>query len=78
MPAVFRRYLAVVALFTLGNSSNLFLHLRARELGVPDAQVPLLWAAVSPFAAFAVSATCALTAALLRVVWVETRVPAEA
>lgn len=187
MPAVFRRYLAVVALFTLGNSSNLFLLLRARELGVPDAQVPLLWAAVSliaavfstplsalsdrwgrrrllvggyvayaafylalgltspgagaliyalfafyglfmaategvekalvadlapagqrgtafgwfnltagimllpasvvfgwvyqsvsPFAAFGVSATCALTAALLLVVWVETRVPAEA
>jgi MFS family permease len=51
MPAVFRRYLAVVALFTLGNSSNLFLLLRARELGVPDAQVPLLWAAVSLIAA---------------------------
>jgi MFS family permease len=51
MPAVFRRYLAVVALFTLGNSSNLFLLLRARELGVPDAQVPLLWAAVSLMAA---------------------------
>ncbi|MEE9927801.1 MFS transporter [Microvirgula aerodenitrificans] len=47
MPPAFRRYLLVVALFTLGNASNLFLLLRARELGVPEAQVPLLWAAVS-------------------------------
>lgn len=42
-----RRYLVVVALFTLGNSSNMFLLLRARELGVAEAHVPLLWAAVS-------------------------------
>lgn len=47
MPPVFRRYLVVVALFTLGNSSNMFLLLRARELGVADAQVPLLWMSVS-------------------------------
>lgn len=47
MPPVFKRYLVVVALFTLGNSSNMFLLLRARELGVPQAQIPLLWAAVS-------------------------------
>ncbi|MDE2441525.1 MAG: MFS transporter [Betaproteobacteria bacterium] len=51
MPPTFRRYLAVVALFTLGNSSNMFLLLRARELGVGEAQVPLLWAAVSAIAA---------------------------
>lgn len=50
MPPVFKRYLAVVALFTLGNSSNMFLLLRARELGVPEAEVPLLWAAVSAVA----------------------------
>ncbi len=50
MPPVFRRYLLVVALFTLGNSSNMFLLLRARELGVPEAQLPLLWAAVSAVA----------------------------
>ncbi len=50
LPATFRRYLLVVALFTLGNSSNLFLLLRARELGVPAAQLPLLWAAVSGIA----------------------------
>lgn len=42
-----RRYLVVVGLFTLGNSSNMFLLLRARELGVAEARVPLLWAAVS-------------------------------
>ena len=47
MPVSFRRYLVVVAIFTLGNSSNMFLLLRARELGVPEAGVPLLWAAVS-------------------------------
>lgn len=45
-----RRYLAVVALFTLGNSSNMFLLLRARELGTPEALVPVLWAAVSAVA----------------------------
>ncbi len=50
MPAVFKRYLVVVALFTLGCSSNMFLLLRARELGVPEAHIPLLWAAVSAIA----------------------------
>lgn len=57
LPVPLRRYLVVVALFTLGNSSNMFLLLRARELGVAEAQVPLLWAAVSGVAAlFAVPA----------------------
>lgn len=57
LPVALRRYLVVVALFTLGNSSNMFLLLRARELGVAEAQVPLLWAAVSGVAAlFAVPA----------------------
>jgi MFS family permease len=51
MPPVFKRYLVVVAVFTLGNSSNMFLLLRAKELGVPAAQIPLLWAAVSAVAA---------------------------
>jgi len=50
LPVPLRRYLVVVALFTLGNSSNLFLLLRARELGVPQSRVPLLWAAVSAVA----------------------------
>lgn len=50
MPEAFRRYLVVLALFALGNSSNMFLLLRARQLGVPEAAVPLLWAAVSAVA----------------------------
>ncbi len=47
LPMAFKRYLWVVALFTLGNSSNMFLLLRAKELGVPQTEIPLLWAAVS-------------------------------
>lgn len=46
-PPAYKRYLLVLALFTLGNSSNMFLLLRAKELGLPDYQVPLLWALVS-------------------------------
>ncbi len=49
-PPIFKRYLLVLALFTLGNSSNMFLLLRAREMGVPEYQVPLLWALVSAVA----------------------------
>jgi MFS family permease len=51
LPPSFRRYLIVVALFSLGNSSNLFLLLRAGELGVAQSHIPLLWAAVSAVAA---------------------------
>ena len=40
---VLPRYLAVLALFTLGNASDAFLLLRARELGVGVALIPLLW-----------------------------------
>jgi len=47
LPRAFKRYLLVLALFTLGNASNMFLLLRAREFGLPEAQVPLAWAAVS-------------------------------
>jgi predicted MFS family arabinose efflux permease len=36
--------LAAVTLFTLGNSADVFLILRATQLGVPVASVPLLWA----------------------------------
>jgi MFS family permease len=50
LPPVFKRYLLVVGLFTLGNSSNMFLLLRAHELGVSQAHIPLLWAAVSAVA----------------------------
>jgi MFS family permease len=45
--APFWRYLGVLLLFTLGNSSDAFLLLRATQLGVPVALVPLLWAALS-------------------------------
>ncbi len=50
LPVPLQRVLPVVALFTLANSSNLFLLLRARELGVPQPQIPLLWAAISAVA----------------------------
>jgi MFS family permease len=39
-----RGYLVILALFALGNSSDAFLLLRARDLGVPVEAVPLLWA----------------------------------
>ncbi len=51
LPAPFKRYLLVVALFTLGNASNMFLLLRAKDMGLPEYQVPLLWALVSLTAA---------------------------
>ncbi|HMQ14287.1 MAG TPA: MFS transporter [Candidatus Competibacter phosphatis] len=51
LPGPFRRYLVVLGLFTLGNSSNMFLLLRAHELGFPEYQVPLLWALVALTAA---------------------------
>ena len=41
----FKRFLVVLALFTLSNSSDSFLILRAMESGVSVALVPLLWAA---------------------------------
>lgn len=40
----FWAYLAVVLLFTLGNSTDAFLLLRAHQLGVPIAMAPILWA----------------------------------
>ena len=43
LPAGFWRLLGVFALFGLGNSSDAFLLLRARDLGVSDASIPLLW-----------------------------------
>lgn len=43
----FWRYLAVLFLFTLSNSSDAFLLLRATQLGVPVALIPVLWACLS-------------------------------
>jgi MFS family permease len=42
----FKGFLCIVGLFTLGNSSDAFLLLRARQAGVEDVAVPLLWAAL--------------------------------
>ena len=51
LPPAFRRYLGILALFTLGNSSNMFLLLRANELGASAARVTLMWALFSLVAA---------------------------
>jgi MFS family permease len=37
-------YLVILALFSLGNSSDAFLLLRARSLGLSTAEIPVLWA----------------------------------
>lgn len=39
----FKLYLASLVVFTLGNSSDAFLLVRAGELGVPELMLPLLW-----------------------------------
>ena len=44
--ARFWRVLGVIFLFTLGNSTDAFLLLRANQLGVPVALAPILWAAL--------------------------------
>ena len=41
----FKVYLLALVVFTLGNSSDAFLLVRAGELGVPTAMLPLLWCA---------------------------------
>ena len=43
LPASLRTYLAILALFSLGNSSDAFLLLRARDVGVSITSLPLLW-----------------------------------
>jgi MFS family permease len=42
----FLRFLAVLALFTLSNSTDAFLLLRATTAGIPAGTLPLLWAAL--------------------------------
>ncbi|MEO8624710.1 MAG: MFS transporter, partial [bacterium] len=44
--AAFWRVMFVIFLFTLGNSTDAFLLLRANQLGVPVALAPILWAAL--------------------------------
>ena len=41
----FKLYLIILFIFTLGNSSDAFLILRAKSLGVSDRMIPILWAA---------------------------------
>jgi MFS family permease len=50
LPADFIRFLIVQIVFSLGKASSLFLLLRAKDLGVDPARIPLLWAAVSAVA----------------------------
>ncbi len=45
LDAPLRRFLPILALFTLGNATDAFLLLRAQQLGVPLALLPALWAA---------------------------------
>ena len=47
LSSAMKRYLVVVGVFSLGNASNMFLLLRAGDLGVAQQDIPLLWAAVS-------------------------------
>jgi MFS family permease len=44
LPKSLRRYLLILLLFSIGNSSDAFLLLRAKELGVSVVSIPLLWA----------------------------------
>jgi MFS family permease len=47
LPAHLKRYLLALAVFTLALASNMFLLLQAKQAGLTDAQIPLLWAALS-------------------------------
>jgi MFS family permease len=74
LPPEFRRYLFVLALFTLGNSSNMFLLLRANALGASPTQVTLMWALFSFVAAVLSTPLSALSdrlgrARVLAVAW---------
>ncbi len=43
MSAGFRKYLVIIFVFTLGNSTDAFLLLRAQQLGVPVTLLPTIW-----------------------------------
>jgi MFS family permease len=53
LPSTFWSTLAVILLFTLGNSTDAFLLLRATHLGVPVALAPVLWATLHAVKALA-------------------------
>jgi MFS family permease len=42
----FKAFLVILILFTLGNSSDMFLILRAKDLGVETTWIPMLWVAL--------------------------------
>lgn len=46
-PAALTSFLGILLVFSLGNSSDAFLLLRARDLGVSTRHIPLLWMALS-------------------------------
>ena len=50
LPKPFKRYLIALAVFSLGNSSNMFLLLRARDLGLSMSQSLLCWALMAAIA----------------------------
>jgi len=43
MPAGFQKFLIVIFVFTLGNSTDAFLLLRVQQLGVPIMLLPMIW-----------------------------------
>ncbi|HTM43458.1 MAG TPA: MFS transporter [Polyangiaceae bacterium] len=45
LPRSLQVYLLILVVFSLGSSSDVFLLLRAKELGIPVASIALLWAA---------------------------------
>jgi MFS family permease len=47
LPRALRRLLLILLIFSLGNSSDAFLLLRARDLGVETRHIPLLWMALN-------------------------------
>jgi MFS family permease len=46
MPTSLRRFTLILFIFTLGNSSDAFLLLKAQQMGVSIALIPLLWVAL--------------------------------
>ncbi|SMC81361.1 MFS transporter [Polynucleobacter kasalickyi] len=52
MPQKFKYYLLAVGFLALGNSSDMFLLLRLRDLGVSMVEIPLIWAGVSFITSF--------------------------
>jgi MFS family permease len=46
LPSAFKRYLAVIFIFTLGGSSDAFLLLKLSAAGVDGKYIPLLWSAL--------------------------------